>query len=85
MTYIALLRGVNVGGVVVKMAALRAVFEGLGYGNVRSYVQSGNVLLDAPGGLWEDQARQQQLERFTGLAATTRNGNTVRVLLELAL
>ena len=54
MTYIALLRGVNVGGVVVKMAALRAVFEGLGYGNVRSYVQSGNVLLDAPGGLWED-------------------------------
>jgi uncharacterized protein (DUF1697 family) len=47
MTYIALLRGVNVGGVVVKMEPLREVFEKLGFKNVRSYVQSGNLLFEA--------------------------------------
>ena len=43
--YVALLRGVNVGGrSVLKMADLRKVVEGLGYENVRTYINSGNVL-----------------------------------------
>lgn len=47
--YVALLRGINVGGSnIVKMAALKAVFEALGYGDVRTYIQSGNVLFTAP-------------------------------------
>lgn len=47
-TYVALLRGVNVGGKTVKMDRLRAAFEGMGFGNVRTFIQSGNVLFEAP-------------------------------------
>ena len=43
MDYIALLRGINVGGHTVKMDALRRYVEELGFGNVRTYIQSGNV------------------------------------------
>jgi uncharacterized protein (DUF1697 family) len=48
--YISLLRGVNVGGRTVKMDRLRAAFEGLGFANARTYIQSGNVLFDTGGG-----------------------------------
>lgn len=44
---VALLRGINVGGrAMVGMAALRAVAERLGYANVRTHLQSGNLLVD---------------------------------------
>lgn len=44
--YGALLRGINVGGrAKVPMAALRAVCEDLGCTDVRTYLQSGNVVL----------------------------------------
>ena len=47
-TYVVLLRGVNVGGKnSVSMASLRAALEGLGYENVASYINSGNVLVDS--------------------------------------
>jgi uncharacterized protein (DUF1697 family) len=42
--YVALLRGVNVGGVTVKMADLAEVVRGLGYEDVRTVLASGNVL-----------------------------------------
>ena len=44
---VAWLRGVNVGGgkTVLPMAKLREVAEGLGYADVTTYIQSGNVLL----------------------------------------
>jgi|SRR5690349_4551496 len=44
--YVALLRGINVGGHrKVAMADCRRWFEELGYAQVRTYVQSGNVVL----------------------------------------
>ena len=44
-TWISMLRGINVSGQKkIKMADLRAMFEAAGYSNVRSYVQSGNVV-----------------------------------------
>jgi uncharacterized protein (DUF1697 family) len=47
-TFIALLRGVNVGGNnKVPMADLRAQLEADGFTRVRTYIQSGNVLVDA--------------------------------------
>ena len=46
ITYIALLRGINVGGHNIKMAQLRGLFEEMGLTNVRSYIQSGNVFFD---------------------------------------
>lgn len=43
--HVALLRGINVGGSnVIKMADLRASFEGLGFTEVATYIQSGNVV-----------------------------------------
>lgn len=43
--YVALVRGVNVGGhSVIKMAELRALFESAGLEDVATYIQSGNVL-----------------------------------------
>jgi uncharacterized protein (DUF1697 family) len=41
--YIALLRGINVGGHTVRMEDLRSLFEDLGLEKVRTYIQSGNV------------------------------------------
>ena len=46
--YVALLRGINVGGnKLIKMADLREVFERLGFKNVSTYIQSGNVIFEA--------------------------------------
>ena len=43
--YIALLRGINVGGKnIIKMAELKQVFEAIGLCEVKTYIQSGNVL-----------------------------------------
>ena len=49
MRWVALLRAVNLGARnKVPMAELRARLEAAGYGDVRTYVASGNVLLDGP-------------------------------------
>ena len=47
--YAVLLRGVNVGGVNLKMADVAAALTGAGFGDVRTVLASGNVLLDATG------------------------------------
>lgn len=47
-TYIALLRGINVGGnKLIKMQELKAMFAELQYENVRTYIQSGNVVFES--------------------------------------
>jgi len=46
--YLALLRGINVGGKnIIKMSDLKACFEELGFSNVLTYIQSGNVLFQS--------------------------------------
>lgn len=48
-TYVALLRGINVGGKnLIKMPALKAAFEAAGFDDVSTYIQSGNVLFRTP-------------------------------------
>ncbi len=48
--FICLLRGINLGGLrTVKMEILRALFEGAGSQNVRTYIQSGNVVFNIAG------------------------------------
>lgn len=50
-TWIVLLRGVNVGGRrKLPMAALRELLAKVGFENVRTYIQSGNIVLDSPEG-----------------------------------
>jgi len=47
-TYISMLRGINVSGhKQVRMADLKSLYEALELGNVRTYVQSGNVVFDS--------------------------------------
>lgn len=49
ISYIALLRGINVGGNnLIPMEALRNVFKETFGGEVRTYIQSGNVIFSSP-------------------------------------
>lgn len=49
-TYVALLRGINVGGKnLIKMSVLKACFEEAGFEDVATYIQSGNVLFRSSG------------------------------------
>lgn len=46
--YLALLRGINVGGNnIIKMVDLKTCFETMGFSNVITYIQSGNVLFQS--------------------------------------
>jgi uncharacterized protein (DUF1697 family) len=46
--YIVLLRGINVSGKnKLQMADLRLLLESLGYKNIKTYIQSGNLLLNS--------------------------------------
>ena len=47
-TYIALLRGINVGGNnIIKMVDLKLAFEEMEFSNVKTYIQSGNVIFSS--------------------------------------
>jgi uncharacterized protein (DUF1697 family) len=60
--HIALLRGINLGGRnKVAMADLRAVVAGLGHGNVRTYIQSGNVLFTSAAGAVDTVAMAEEM------------------------
>jgi uncharacterized protein (DUF1697 family) len=49
MKYVALLRGINVGGKsIVRMADLKECVEELGYDNVSTFIASGNVFFETP-------------------------------------
>jgi uncharacterized protein (DUF1697 family) len=67
MRQVLLLRGINLGpNRRVPMAELRVLFTEAGYGDVQTYVQSGNVVLSAPAGPQELERTAQRLisERF---------------------
>ncbi|WP_261132059.1 DUF1697 domain-containing protein [Bacillus sp. Marseille-Q3570] len=58
--YITLLRGINVGGKKkVKMDQLKEIFASLGFRNVKTYIQSGNVIFAAV----ESEGLAVQIER----------------------
>lgn len=55
--YLALLRGINVGGNnIIKMADLKACFEQMGFSDVKTYIQSGNVIF---------KSKEKNLEKLT--------------------
>ena len=57
MEYVALLRGINVGGNnKVVMSELREQIAAAGFGHVRTYINSGNLLFEA-----EDQASREDV------------------------
>jgi uncharacterized protein (DUF1697 family) len=60
--YLALLRGINVGGrKVISMADLRGIFEAAGYAGVSTFIQSGNVFFEAGGK--RPEALEAEVER----------------------
>jgi len=57
-TYIVLLRGINVSGKnIIKMAELKQFLTDEGFGNVVTYIQSGNLVVESP--LKRDEAGQK--------------------------
>ncbi len=86
--YVALLRGINVGGRnVVAMADLREAFEADGYQAVATYIQSGNVLFqsDAPRDTSEHDL-EAMLERRLGVpfVVVLRSHRQLRTIVEKA-
>ena len=45
--YIAFLRGINVGNIRIKMPDLKMAFESMGFKEVKTYLQTGNVVFDS--------------------------------------
>ncbi len=65
--YIALLRGINVGGhKVIKMADLKRVFESIGLKQVKTYIQSGNIVFESEEGInfLKDQIQSEIKKEF---------------------
>src|SRR4051794_21625014 len=75
MRYIALLRGINVGGGnMMKMDDLKAVLAGLGFENVVSYINSGNFAFDT-----KKTAEEKLVARIEG-AVEEKFGKRVDVM-----
>jgi uncharacterized protein (DUF1697 family) len=73
---VAMLRGINVSGhKIVKMDALRDFFEANGFRDVRTYLQSGNVVFHSTEALQEDAAAALEAE------SERRFGFTIPILL----
>lgn len=72
--YVALLRGVNVGGsAVIKMADLKKMFESFGLDEVSTYIQSGNVLFKSK------EANPEKLAAKLEKGIKTSWGNDIKV------
>lgn len=67
-TFIALLRAVNVGGTgKLPMADLRAIAEAEGFTNVRTYIQSGNLVFSSPDQITAAKRKlEKRLEEYAG-------------------
>jgi uncharacterized protein (DUF1697 family) len=74
-TYIAILRGINVSGKkIIKMDALHQLFENSGFSNVRTYIQSGNVLFSS------EQTNTSELEQLIATQIEMEFGFQVPVI-----
>ncbi|MBA3853710.1 MAG: hypothetical protein C0503_04790 [Gemmatimonas sp.] len=81
-THIALLRAINVGGTgKLPMTELRALCEGLGFANVRTYIQSGNVVFESR---LSAKRAQQALEDALEARLGKRHAVLLRSVEELA-
>jgi uncharacterized protein (DUF1697 family) len=63
--YAAFLRGVNVGGVHLKMAEVARAFEEAGFRKVRTILASGNILLESRSGVDAVRAKAESVLRDT--------------------
>ena len=86
MKYVAFLRAINVGKRRVKMDILCRQFEALGFLNVHSYIQSGNVVFEALAAPHNQLEREieEQLQEALGfeVPAMVRTARQVQDVLE---
>ncbi len=78
MCYISFLRAINVGGHVVKMTELKAIFESAGLSAVETFIASGNVIFSTKGG------KPAALERKIEKALLETLGYTVETFIRTA-
>lgn len=83
MRYVALLGGINVGGHRVKMTALRALFEALGFQNVATFIASGNVLFESEAA--DTAGLEARIEEHLAQALGYRVPTFIRTIEELQL
>lgn len=68
--FVAFLRGINVGGnKLVPMAELRTLFERLGFSDVRTLLQSGNVVFTASGSTALERKCQTEFSKCFGFSS----------------
>jgi uncharacterized protein (DUF1697 family) len=89
MRYVALLRGINVGGRnLIKMPALKACFEAGRFDDVVTYIQSGNVLFSSPSralAALTDQIESMLADAFEYVpTVVVRSEKQMRSVVELA-
>lgn len=82
-TYIALLRGINVGGKnKIAMAELKSLFSSLGFEDVLTYIQSGNVVFRTARA--DVDALSAKIEREIAAVSGTKPAVVIRTPKELA-
>jgi uncharacterized protein (DUF1697 family) len=70
--YVAFLRAINVGGRVVKMAALKKIFEGMKLAEIETFIASGNVIFTSDAGAGRLEALiEQGLQKALGYPVVT--------------
>lgn len=86
MRHVAFLRGVNLGKRSVKSADLKAAFEGMGFGQVRTLLASGNVIFEAEPAAVQQTAIESALEAAFGFAIGTvlRTGDAIAAMIASA-
>jgi uncharacterized protein (DUF1697 family) len=74
-TYIAMLRGINVSASnMIKMPVLQKIFETAGYENVKTYIQSGNVLFN------QEESDSEELAKHIREIVKENTGSDVPVI-----
>lgn len=63
VAWVALLRGVNVGGVTIRSAELSQTFTGLGFASVRTVLASGNVVFETDAAASDRPKLKAQIEK----------------------
>jgi len=78
MKYLALLRGINVGGNnIIKMINLKKAFDDLGFASVQTYIQSGNVIFTS-----ENADSRMLTEKIESQLTKTFNYNSKIILID---
>ena len=85
MKHVAFLRGINVGGNnKIEMKVLREVFAALGFKNVKTYINSGNIIFETgeSGNLSARIEKAIEAEFSLKIKTTTREAAEIRDIIE---